>query len=111
MRIGNEGVVKRSPTPTPALNCSRSGPKENSTSSKSIIVPKDSTENYEDYVVQNGDTASSISENKYSDKTLSSVITSFNGISSSLLPGTILKIPTKAFVDAYVSGNTKNNKN
>ena len=84
---------------------------ENSTSSKSIIVPKDSTEDYEDYVVQDGDTASSISENKYSDKTLGSVITSFNGISGSLLPGTILKIPTKAFVDAYVSGNTGNNEN
>ena len=84
---------------------------ENLKSSKNIILSKDSTEDYEDYVVQNGDTASSIAEIKYSDKTLGSIITSFNGISGSLLPGTILKIPTKVFVDAYISGHSENNSN
>jgi len=80
-------------------------------SNKNIILPQDSTENYEDYIVQNGDTASSISESKYSDKNLGSAITSFNGISSNLIPGSILKIPSKNFIDSYISGNSENNSN
>ena len=67
---------------------------------KAIYIPKDSNISFDDYIVQDGDTPSSISESNYSDRSLSPAITSFNGITGYLIPGSILKIPQKSVIDA-----------
>ena len=67
---------------------------------KAIYIPKNSNISFDDYIVQDGDTPSSISESSYSDRSLSPAITSFNDVTGYLIPGSILKIPQKSVIDA-----------
>ena len=67
-------------------------------SKKSISIPKDAEIEYEDYIIKQGDTPGSISENFYGDSSFGSVITSFNELSGALIPGTIIKIPSKFYL-------------
>lgn len=65
---------------------------------KSVSIPKGSDVEYDDYIIKRGDTVSSITEKCYGDKSLSNVITSFNDLLGHLIPGTIIKIPSKSYV-------------
>lgn len=60
---------------------------------------------YEDYIVQYGDTISSICENYYKDATLSNAVSTFNDMEKEekLIAGTILKLPNKTAIALYVS--------
>ncbi len=69
-------------------------------SKNSISIPKDAEVEYEDYIIKQGDTASSISEKFYGDSSFGSVITSFNSLSGYLIPGTIIKIPAKSYLQS-----------
>ena len=60
---------------------------------------------YEDYIVQYGDTVSSISTNYYKDSKYITAVATFNGIdvSEKLTPGTILKLPNRTAIALYIS--------
>ncbi len=60
---------------------------------------------YEDYIVQYGDTISSICASYYNDATLESAVASFNNLTTSekLVAGTLLKLPNKTAIALYVS--------
>lgn len=69
-------------------------------SKQTISIPKDVEIEYEDYITKHGDTVSSISEQFYGDPSFGSVITSFNELSGYLIPGTIIKIPSKSYLQS-----------
>ena len=69
-------------------------------SKQTISIPKDVEIEYEDYIIKHGDTVSSISEQFYGDSSFGSVITSFNELSGYLIPGTIIKIPSKSYLQS-----------
>ena len=60
---------------------------------------------YEDYVVQQDDTISSICDEYYKDKKYATAIATFNGmeITDKLTPGTILKLPNRTAIALYIS--------
>ena len=60
---------------------------------------------YEDYIVQYGDTVSSICEAYYKDNKYVSAVATFNGIEASekLVPGVILKLPNRTAIALYIS--------
>lgn len=66
---------------------------------KPKTISKDADIDFTDYIVKFGDTPSSIAESYYGDKSLSSVITSFNETTGHLVPGSILRLPVKSVVD------------
>ena len=65
---------------------------------KNISIPQNADIEYTDYIVKQGDTPSSIAEEQYGDKSYGSAITSFNGATGYLVPGSILKLPSKSIV-------------
>ena len=60
---------------------------------------------YEDYIVQYGDTVSSICEQYYKDSSLETAVATFNDISvnEKLVAGSILKLPNKTAIALYTS--------
>ena len=60
---------------------------------------------YEDYIVKQGDTVSSICNEYYKEKRYETAIATFNGIEvdSKLTPGTILKLPNRTAIAMYIS--------
>lgn len=60
---------------------------------------------YEDHIVQYGDTISSICESYYKDATLTNAVATFNDIEKEekLVAGTILKLPNKTAIALYIS--------
>lgn len=60
---------------------------------------------YEDYIVQYGDTVSSICEAYYKDSRYITAIATFNGVASNekLTAGTILKLPNRTAIALYTS--------
>lgn len=84
------------------LDNSLSSKVEISKPKRSILISKDAEIDFTDYIVKFGDTPASIAESYYKDKSLSSVITSFNGTTGHLIPGTILRLPVKSVVDKKI---------
>lgn len=80
------------------LDINKSANVELAETKKKVTIPKGSDIEYADYIVKQGDTPSSISEQQYGDKAYGSAITSFNGINGHLVPGSILKLPAKSAV-------------
>ena len=60
---------------------------------------------YEDYIVQYGDTIASICDTYYKDSAYVSAVATFNGIEASekLVPGVILKLPNRTAIALYIS--------
>lgn len=60
---------------------------------------------YDDYIVQYGDTVSSICESYYNDVKFVTAVSTFNGISinESLTPGSILKLPNRTAIALYTA--------
>ncbi|MBR2734950.1 MAG: LysM peptidoglycan-binding domain-containing protein [Clostridia bacterium] len=60
---------------------------------------------YEDYIVQQGDTVASIAQDYYKDPKYTTAISTFNGIETNekLTPGTILKLPNRTAIALYTS--------
>ena len=60
---------------------------------------------YEDYIIQYGDTIASICENYYKDATLESAVASFNNmtVNEKLVAGSLLKLPNKTAISLYIS--------
>ena len=60
---------------------------------------------YEDYIVQNGDTITSICKDYYKDEKFITAVASFNGldINDMLTAGSILKLPNRTAVALYTS--------
>ena len=58
---------------------------------------------YDDYIVQSGDTVSSICESYYNDPKFVTAVSTFNGISlnENLTPGSILKLPNRTAIALY----------
>ena len=58
---------------------------------------------YDDYIVQKGDTVSSICESYYNDVKFVTAVSTFNGISinENLTPGSILKLPNRTAIALY----------
>lgn len=81
---------------------------DNQTNPKStddIILSKGLDMEYEDYIVQYGDTVPSICEQYYKEKRYETAIATFNGIEvdAKLIPGTIVKLPNKTAIALYIS--------
>lgn len=60
---------------------------------------------YEDYIIQSGDTISGICERYYKDVTLATAVSSFNNLSvnEKLIAGSLLKLPNKTAIALYTS--------
>lgn len=60
---------------------------------------------YEDYIIQSGDTISSICERYYRDVTLETAVASFNNlaVNEKLIAGSLLKLPNKTAIALYTS--------
>ncbi len=60
---------------------------------------------YEDYIVQYGDTISSICKNYYKDSSLETAVATFNSmdVNDKLVAGSILKLPNKTAIALYIS--------
>ena len=87
------------------LDTSMKSKLESESKNKKVYLPENSEVEYDDYIVKQGDTPSSISESQYSDKSFGSAITSFNSVSGNLVPGTILRIPSKSAVESLSKSN------
>lgn len=70
-----------------------------------IILSEGLDMEYEDYIVQYGDTVTSISENYYNDNAFATAISTFNGIdiNDTLDAGSILKLPNRTAISLYIS--------
>ena len=77
----------------------------NTKSSEDIILSEGLDMEYEDYVVQQDDTISSICDQYYKDKKYITAIATFNGMETTdkLTPGTILKLPNRTAIALYIS--------
>ena len=77
----------------------------NTKATSDIILSKGLDMEYEDYIVQQGDTVSSICNEYYKEKRYETAIATFNGIEvdSKLTPGTILKLPNRTAIAMYIS--------
>lgn len=87
------------------LDMSMKSKLESESKNKKVYLPENSEVEFDDYIVKQGDTPSSISESQYSDKSFGSAITSFNSVSGNLVPGTILRIPSKSAVESLSKSN------
>lgn len=60
---------------------------------------------YEDYIIQYGDTISSICESYYKDTNLESAVASFNNLTANekLVAGSLIKLPNKTAIALYTS--------
>ena len=81
---------------------------DNQTGSESnldIVLSEGLDIDYEDYIVQYGDTIASICSNYYKDSKYITAIASFNGIGTDekLTAGTILKLPNRTAIALYIS--------
>jgi len=74
-------------------------------STENIILSKGLDMEFEDYIVQYGDTIPSICEQYYKEKRYETAISTFNGIEvdAKLTPGTILKLPNRTAIALYIS--------
>ncbi len=74
-------------------------------STENIILSKGLDMEYEDYIVQYGDTIPLICDQYYKEKRYETAIATFNGIEvdAKLIPGTILKLPNKTAIALYIS--------
>lgn len=77
----------------------------NTKSSDDIILSEGLDMEYEDYIVQYGDTIPSICDQYYKEKKYETAISTFNGIDvdSKLTAGTILKLPNRTAIALYIS--------
>lgn len=75
------------------------------TSKADITLSEGLDMEYEDYIVQHGDTVSSISTNYYKDSKYITAVATFNGIdvNEKLTAGTILKLPNRTAIALYIS--------
>ncbi len=75
------------------------------TSETDITLSEGLDMEYEDYIVQYGDTVSSISTNYYKESKYITAVATFNGIdvNEKLTPGTILKLPNRTAIALYIS--------
>ena len=75
------------------------------TKSNDIVLSEGLDIEFEDYIVQHGDSIPSISESYYQDNKFVSAVASFNGLDAndSLTPGTIIKLPNRTAVALYTS--------
>lgn len=76
-----------------------------SVSQSDIVLSEGLDIEYEDYIVQYGDTVSSICSEYYKDSKYMTAVASFNGISTDekLTAGTILKLPNRTAIALYLS--------
>ena len=79
--------------------------KAKETTNSDITLSEGLDMEYEDYIVQQDDTVTSIAENYYKDKKYATAISTFNGIeiNENLIPGTILKLPNRTAIALYIS--------
>lgn len=77
----------------------------NASSSADITLTEGLDMAFEDYIVQYGDTVSSICESYYKDSKYVTAIATFNGIQTNekLTAGTILKLPNRTAIALYIS--------
>lgn len=77
----------------------------NPKSTEDIILSKGLDMEYEDYIVQYGDTIPSICDQYYKEKRYETAISTFNGIEvdAKLNPGTIIKLPNRTAIALYIS--------
>lgn len=77
----------------------------NPKSTDNIILSKGLDMEYEDYIVQYGDTIPSICDQYYKEKRYETAIATFNGVEvdAKLTPGTILKLPNRTAIALYIS--------
>ena len=81
---------------------------DNQTSTKSlskITLSEGLDMEYEDYIIQYGDTISSICTSYYKDSSYVTAVATFNGIdeNAKLTAGTILKLPNRTAIALYIS--------
>lgn len=78
---------------------------ENKTQGSTISLSPGLDIEYEDYIVQYGDTISSICESYYKDSSLENAVATFNDleINDKLVAGSILKLPNKTAIALYTS--------
>ncbi len=77
----------------------------NSRSGENITLTQGLDIEYEDYIVQYGDTITSICEQYYKDKKYITAISTFNGldVETKLTAGTILKLPNRTAIAMYTT--------
>ena len=70
-----------------------------------IILPAGLDIEFEDYIVQHGDTIASICTNYYKDNRYITAVASFNGIETNetLTAGSIIKLPNRTAIALYLS--------
>lgn len=80
----------------------QTGDKDNTAN---IVLSEGLDMQYEDYIVQHGDTISSICMDYYKDSKYITAVASFNGleVSEKLTAGTILKLPNRTAIALYAS--------
>ena len=83
--------------------------KENTTKTNKvtsdIVLMEGLDMDFEDYIVQHGDTIASICEAYYKDASFITAVATFNGLQTNekLVPGSILKLPNRTAIALYVS--------